>query len=38
VVDNQCTLEVAYQDGLFSTKFVLNDELLGQLRDDEGWK
>jgi len=36
MVEEQYTLEVAYQDGLSNTKYVSNDELLDQLRDDEG--
>ena len=36
MADNQYILEVAYQDCLLNTKFVSNDALLGQLRDDEG--
>jgi len=36
MIDDQYTLEVAYQDGLSNTTYVPNDELLGQLRDDEG--
>jgi len=36
MVDDQYTLEVAYEDGLSNTKYVSNDELLSQLRDDEG--
>jgi len=36
MVNDQYTLEVTYQDGVSNTKFGSNDELLGQLRDDEG--
>ena len=36
MVNDQYTLEVAYQDGLSNTKYVSNDDLLSQLRDDEG--
>jgi len=31
MVDDEFTLEVAYQYSLYDTKYVSNDELLGQL-------